>query len=131
MKIQIEEADLRSVLEALEDAKKNHGLVYVTELCDIREALAEKPAQQDIPKIGCVNHDCDKCKAQQQELDDLYAERKETVLGMLAYSTSLEEEIKRLREESQFNYMTGYEVARAEFQQRIQELEALLKEKNQ
>jgi len=27
-----------------------------------------KPAQQDIPKIGCVNHDCDKCKkAQQQE----------------------------------------------------------------
>ena len=25
------------------------------------------PAQQDMPKIGCVNHDCDKCKAQQQE----------------------------------------------------------------
>lgn len=23
--------------------------------------------QQDMPKIGCVNHDCDKCKAQQQE----------------------------------------------------------------
>lgn len=67
---------------------------------------------------------------EKQELDDLYAERKETVLGMLAYSTSLEEEIKRLREESQFNYMTGYEIARAEFQQRIQELEALLKEKN-
>ena len=26
-----------------------------------------KPAQQDIPKIGCVNHDCDKCKARQQQ----------------------------------------------------------------
>jgi len=33
----------------------------------IREALAEQPAQQDILKIGCVNHDCDKCNAQQQE----------------------------------------------------------------
>lgn len=27
----------------------------------------EQPAQQDIPKIGCVNHDCDQCKAQQQQ----------------------------------------------------------------
>ena len=26
-----------------------------------------KPAQQDMPKLGCVNHDCDQCKAQQQE----------------------------------------------------------------
>lgn len=26
-----------------------------------------RPAQQDIPKIGCVNHDCDKCKARQQQ----------------------------------------------------------------
>lgn len=25
--------------------------------------------QQDIPKIGCVNHDCDKCKAQQQSAE--------------------------------------------------------------
>lgn len=37
---------LKLALEALEDAKKNHGLVYVTELCAIREALAEQPAQQ-------------------------------------------------------------------------------------
>ena len=43
-------------------------------IADAIDALAEKPANQlddinvvDIPKIGCVNHDCDKCKAQQQE----------------------------------------------------------------
>lgn len=41
----------------------------------IREALAEQPAQQDMPKIGCVNHDCDKCKAQQQEIVELTAQR--------------------------------------------------------
>ena len=35
---------LKLALEALEDAKKNHGLVYVTELCAIREALAEQTA---------------------------------------------------------------------------------------
>ena len=34
-----------------------------------------KPAQQDIPKIGCVNHDCDKCNAQQQEIVELTAQR--------------------------------------------------------
>jgi len=28
--------------------------------------LDYEPAQQDIPKIGCVNHDCEKCKKQQQ-----------------------------------------------------------------
>ena len=43
-------------------------------IADAIDALAEKPANQvddinvaDIPKIGCVNHDCDKCKAQQQQ----------------------------------------------------------------
>jgi hypothetical protein len=30
----------------------------------IKEALAQ--LEQDMPKIGCVNHDCAKCKAQQQ-----------------------------------------------------------------
>ena len=42
----------------------------------------EQPANQlddinvvDIPKIGCVNHDCDKCKAQQQEIVELTAQR--------------------------------------------------------
>ena len=31
----------------------------------LREALAAQPApvQGDMPKIGCVNHDCEKCKA--------------------------------------------------------------------
>ena len=43
-------------------------------IADAIDALAEQPANQvddinvaDIPKIGCANHDCDKCKAQQQE----------------------------------------------------------------
>ena len=31
--------------------------------CGEQEALA----QEQEPKIGCVNHDCDKCKAQTQE----------------------------------------------------------------
>ena len=35
---------LKLALEAFEDAKKNHGLVYVTELCAIKEALAEQTA---------------------------------------------------------------------------------------
>ena len=35
---------LKLALEAFEDAKKNHGLVYVTELCAIEEALAEQTA---------------------------------------------------------------------------------------
>jgi hypothetical protein len=29
------------------------------------EAERKKYVQQDIPKIGCVNHDCDKCKTKQ------------------------------------------------------------------
>lgn len=39
---------LKLALEAFEDAKKNHGLVYVTEMCALREAL-EQPAQQQEP----------------------------------------------------------------------------------
>lgn len=35
------------------------GLVNENVLAAIEEALA-----QDMPKIGCVNHDCDKCKEQ-------------------------------------------------------------------
>ena len=64
---------LKLALEAIEAAIKAGDWV-VDGACDpdmaihaIREALAEQPSQQDIPKIGCVNHDCDKCKAQQQE----------------------------------------------------------------
>jgi hypothetical protein len=27
---------------------------------------AQPKQEQDMPKIGCVNHDCDKCKEQEQ-----------------------------------------------------------------
>ena len=72
MKIQIEESDLRSVLTALEEIHPGNMTPMAEEawnkaITAIREALAEQPAHQDIPKIGCVNHDCDKCNAQQQE----------------------------------------------------------------
>ena len=31
----------------------------------LQEALNASLAEQDMPKIGCVNHDCAKCKAEQ------------------------------------------------------------------
>jgi hypothetical protein len=31
-------------------------------MCEAIKALREELAKQDMPKIGCVNHDCDKCK---------------------------------------------------------------------
>jgi hypothetical protein len=34
-------------------------------LNDAAQALAQP--EKDIPKIGCVNHDCDKCKAQPEQ----------------------------------------------------------------
>ena len=38
--VTIDRDKLERVLDALADAKKNHGLVYVEETVDIREALA-------------------------------------------------------------------------------------------
>ena len=35
--------------------------------CTSKCQQCHEPEQQDMPKIGCVNHDCDKCKTQQQE----------------------------------------------------------------
>ena len=80
---------LRLALEAL---NRGETKLRYEAIAAIREALAEQPAQgcefcshplyagtkckncgreqlaqQDVPKLGCVNHDCDKCKAQQQE----------------------------------------------------------------
>jgi hypothetical protein len=34
---------------------------------DLEARIKEALAQTQEPKIGCVNHDCDKCKAQTQE----------------------------------------------------------------
>ena len=36
-----------------------------TEFDDLEDATAQP--EKDIPKIGCVNHDCDKCKAQPEQ----------------------------------------------------------------
>ena len=85
---------LRLALEALEwltAAEPGDEPPINEAIAAIREALAEQPAQgcefcshplyagtkckncgreqsaQQEPKIGCVNHDCDKCKAQQQQ----------------------------------------------------------------
>jgi uncharacterized protein YuzB (UPF0349 family) len=72
----------------------------------IREALAEQPANQlddinvvDIPKIGCVNHDCDKCKAQRQ------ARSADTWVGLT------DEEIQTIWRNSE--HMTVNQVCRA------------------
>ena len=47
----------------------------------LREALAEPPPHYsntsnpvDFPKLGCVNHDCDKCQAKHQEELNKFAE---------------------------------------------------------
>jgi hypothetical protein len=31
--------------------------------CALSATQPAAPVQEDVPKIGCVNHDCDKCKA--------------------------------------------------------------------
>lgn len=60
----------RQALEALESMKTyaesaEPGLVVgVPAIAALRRAL-EQPAQ-DMPKIGCVNHDCDACQARQE-----------------------------------------------------------------
>jgi hypothetical protein len=53
---------LKLALEALERFEGNKKL-WPEAITAIKEALA----QTQEPKIGCVNHDCDKCKAQTQE----------------------------------------------------------------
>jgi hypothetical protein len=79
---------LKLALEALEGLiKKTSGQaiysfmeterrIAISACVGIKEALAqpEQPSNQlddinvaDIPKIGCVNHDCDKCKAQPEQ----------------------------------------------------------------
>jgi len=48
---------LKQALEALEDENSLSKMKTARDI--LHKALA-----QDIPKIGCVNHDCDKCKEQ-------------------------------------------------------------------
>lgn len=70
------EEALKLALEVLEtgwsptytglDAKEM-GIKAITA---IKQALAAPV--QDMPKIGCVNHDCDKCKAAPVQEEDLY-----------------------------------------------------------
>ena len=52
---------LKLALEALENLRPEG--YWNKAITAIKEALA----QTQEPKIGCVNHDCDKCKAQTQE----------------------------------------------------------------
>jgi hypothetical protein len=53
--VTIDRDKLERVLDALADAKKNHGLVYVEETVDIREALAlaqpPLPAQEPVARV--------------------------------------------------------------------------------
>jgi len=53
---------LKLALNALEYHASQTRPIYQTDeaITAIKEALA----QEREPKIGCVNHDCDKCKAQ-------------------------------------------------------------------
>ena len=52
---------MKLALEALENLRPEG--YWNKAITAIKEALA----QTQEPKIGCVNHDCDKCKAQTQE----------------------------------------------------------------
>ena len=63
--------DLDDAITAIREALAEQGCefcshpLYAGTKC--KNCGREQPAQQDMPKIGCVNHDCDQCKAQQQE----------------------------------------------------------------
>ena len=50
---------------ALREALEKEALHKLT-----AESLNEGLRLDDWPKIGCVNHDCDQCKAQQEPLTD-------------------------------------------------------------
>lgn len=68
----IREALADSALDRMAENARELGLDYeppckTGSQCTSKCQQCEQPAQQDMPKIGCVNHDCDKCKAQQQE----------------------------------------------------------------
>lgn len=54
---------LRMALEALQDPLAPTKRMKA--ITAIKEALAQP--EKDIPRIGCVNHDCDKCKAQPEQ----------------------------------------------------------------
>ena len=64
------ESALRMALEALEIGKPMFdaywgGSQFDQAITAIKEVLAQP--EKDIPKIGCVNHDCDKCKTQPEQ----------------------------------------------------------------
>ena len=81
---------------AVENILNEYGLQAIDFVADFKQALA----QTQEPKIGCVNHDCDKCKAQR------------TWVGLT------DEEMKELWENKGW-YVTMYKA-----------VEAKLKEKN-
>jgi hypothetical protein len=55
-------AKAQNAIKALEEALAKQALIQRAE-----EAFEASQQEQDMPKIGCVNHDCDKCKEQEQE----------------------------------------------------------------
>ena len=57
-------AVLRQALIRAKNVIEAAGLPVDT---SITNAIAEAEKQSDIPKIGCVNHDCDQCKAYTHE----------------------------------------------------------------
>ena len=112
---------LRLALEALNRGETKLRYEAITA---IREALAEqpaqgcefcshplyagtkckhcgKPAQQDIPKIGCVNHDCEQCKAQQEPV------RVPVTDNTYNYAKSLAEAIFKQHFASDEHYSSG------------------------
>ena len=42
---------MKQALEAFEDLKKNHGIVYVNEMVDLRQAIAEAEKQEPVPRV--------------------------------------------------------------------------------
>jgi len=50
--ITIDRQKLERVLDALEDADKHHGLVYIEEVVDIKEALAQPGERNFCPRCG-------------------------------------------------------------------------------
>ena len=96
--------DVQKIMESWRDSASDYERGFIDGMQKQMQSSVDKAvnrmAQTQEPKIGCVNHDCDKCKAQR------------TWVGLT------DEEVRKIC----VNEWGGYEQCRA--------IEAKLKEKN-
>ena len=62
-KITIDRAVLDAALDAIDMSTGVQRQLELYKVAKLLRAALAAPQPSDFPKIGCVNHDCDKCKA--------------------------------------------------------------------